>query len=133
MHMLWLEAKLNGKIRMFCASVHIQYFLLLVMIAVVIMIFYKREMLDDNVMLCGFMMTIPFQAIAFYVPVFSRLAGAVFINFLCPLIPRLVNSFDTRSQRIQAKTIAYVGLLAFHVYTLMIEEVLVPYVPFWAV
>ncbi len=109
------------------------FFLLLVMIAVVIMIFYKREMLDDNVMLCGFMMTIPFQAIAFYVPVFSRLAGAVFINFLCPLIPRLVNSFDTRSQRIQAKTIAYVGLLAFHVYTLMIEEVLVPYVPFWAV
>ena len=109
------------------------FFLLLLLIAIVLMIFYKKERRDDNAMLCGFMMTIPFQTVAFYVPVFSRLAGSVFINFLCPLIPRLVDSFDTRSQRIQAKTIAYAFLFMFHVYTLLIEEVLVPYVPFWAV
>lgn len=108
------------------------FFLLLVGLAVLIMLFFRREHKSDNAMLCGFLMTLPFQTIAFYVPVFSRLAGAVFINFACPLIAGMVSSFETRSQRVQAKTVAYVGLLLFHVYALIVDGVLLPYVPFWA-
>ena len=108
------------------------FFLLLIGLAVLIMIFFRREEKFDNAMLCGFLMTLPFQAIAFYLPVFSRLAGAVFINFACQLISNMLSSFETRSQRVQGKTIAYVGLLLFHVYALIVDGVLIPYVPFWA-
>ena len=96
------------------------------------MIFFRREKKHDNAMLCGFLMTLPFQTIAFYIPVFSRLSGAVFINFACPILSGMVGSFDTRSQRVQAKTLTYVGLLLFHVYALIVDGVLIPYVPFWA-
>lgn len=109
------------------------FFALLLIIAVVLMVFFRREHKEDNAMLCGFLMTLPFQALAFYIPVFSRLAGAVFINFLSPLFSTLVCSFKTQSQRIQARTVTYAVLFAFHLYTLIIEEVLVPYLPFWAV
>lgn len=107
-------------------------FAVMVLIAIMIMIFYKNSDRWDNTMQCGYLLTIPIQALAFYIPVFSRLAGAVFINFLCVLIPGLVYSFNTESQRIQAKTIAYVGMFVFYLYTLIIDNVLVPYVPFWA-
>jgi hypothetical protein len=60
------------------------------------------------------------------------LSGAVFLNFLCALIPATVHSFSTENQRVQAKTVAYAGLTLFYVYTLIIDNVLVPYVPFWA-
>ena len=107
-------------------------FVLLLGIAILVMLFFKQHTKYDNAMLCGYVMTIPLQSIAFYVPVFSRLSGSVFINFLCPVIPGLVNSFKTQSQRFQAKTVAYTVLLAFYVYTLIIEDFVVPYVPFWA-
>ena len=108
------------------------FFLLLIGLSVLIMIFFRREKKHDNAMLCGFLMTLPFQTIAFYIPVFSRLSGAVFINFACPILSGMVGSFDTRSQRVQAKTLTYVGLLLFHVYALIVDGVLIPYVPFWA-
>jgi hypothetical protein len=44
----------------------------------------------------------------------------------------MISSFETRSQRVQGKTIAYAGLFLFHVYALIVDGVLIPYVPFWA-
>ncbi len=111
-------------------------FALMLLIAVLLMFFFKHERSgkkEDNSMQCGYLFAIPLQALAFYMPIFSRLAGAVFINFLSPIFSSLVTSLKTESQRIQARSIIYVGLFAFHLYTLMIDDVLVPYLPFWAV
>jgi hypothetical protein len=107
-------------------------FAVMVLLAILFMLFFKNRDRDDTVMQCGFLMALPLQALAFYIPVFSRLSGAVFLNFLCALIPATVHSFSTENQRVQAKTVAYAGLTLFYVYTLIIDNVLVPYVPFWA-
>ncbi len=106
-------------------------FAMMVFIAILIMIFLKRRYESDNAMQCGYLMTLPIQALAFYIPVFARLAGSVFMNFLCVLIPGTVYSFETRNQVFQAKTVAYAGLFVFYLYTLFTNDVLVPYVPFW--
>ncbi len=108
-------------------------FAVMLLFAILIMAFFKKQKKSDNAMLCGYAMAIPIQALAFYLPVFSRLSGSVFMNFLCILIPGTVYSFETRSQRLQAKTVVYAGLSAFYVYILLVDEVLVPYIPFWAV
>ena len=107
-------------------------FAVMLVMAVFFMFFFKNREREDNSMQCGFLMALPLQALAFYIPVFSRLASAVFFNFICVLLPNTIFRLETRSQRLQANTVAYVGLLAFYLYT-MIDSVLVPYVPFWAV
>ncbi|MBP3370414.1 MAG: EpsG family protein [Clostridia bacterium] len=106
-------------------------FAVMILLAVLIMVFFKHRYDSDNAMQCGYLMTVPIQALAFYIPVFSRLAGSVFTNFLCVLIPGTVYSFEGRSQRIQAKTVAYAGLFVFYLYTLLTNDVIVPYVPVW--
>lgn len=108
-------------------------FAMMVFLALLIMEFFKQKNDSDNAMQCGYLMALPIQALAFYIPVFARLAGSVFMNFLCVLIPGTVYSFETRNQVFQAKTVAYVGLFAFYLYTLFNNDVLVPYIPFWAV
>lgn len=107
-------------------------FALMILFALVLMFFFKAQRKEDNAMQCGFLMSLPIQALAFYIPVFSRLSGAVFMNFFCILLPSTVSSLDTRSRRLQAKTVAYLGLSAFYVYTLITDNVLVPYIPFWS-
>ena len=106
-------------------------FAVMILCAVLVMLFLRRRYESDNAMQCGYLITLPIQAMAFYAPVFARIALAVFMNFLCILIPGIVYSFDSRSQRFQAKTVAYVGLFAFYLYTLFTNDVIVPYVPFW--
>lgn len=107
-------------------------FMVIFMFALVLMLFFKRTNDYDNVMQCGFLMALPIQAMAFYIPIFSRVSNAVFLNFLCPLVSGMVCSLKTRSQRIQAKVIVYAGLGAFYLYCLLTDHVLVPYVPVWA-
>lgn len=107
-------------------------FALILLFTLLLMFFFKAQKKEDNAMQCGFLMTLPVQALAFFIPVFSRLSGAVFINFLCILLPSTVSSLETRSRRLQAKTMAYLGLSAFYVYTLITDNVLVPYIPFWS-
>ena len=106
-------------------------FAFMILLAVLVMIFFKRRYDSDNAMQCGYIMTLPIQALAFYLPVFSRLAGSVFMNFLCILIPGTISSFNTKAQRIQAKTIAFCVLAAFYVYTLLTNYDIVPYVSMW--
>jgi hypothetical protein len=110
-------------------------FAVMLLFAILIMIFYKLDRSGkkgDTAMQCGFLFALPLQALSFYIPVFSRLAGAVFIHFLCALIPATVASFETRSQKFQARTIAYTGLLLFYLYVLLTDDYIVPYVPYWA-
>ena len=106
-------------------------FAFMMLFALLIAIFFKRRNESDNAMQCGYAMTLPIQALAFYLPVFSRLAGSVFMNFLCILIPGTVYSFETKSQRLQAKTVAYAILAVFYLYTLFTNHDIVPYVPMW--
>ena len=107
-------------------------FAVMMVLAVFFMFFFKNREREDNSMQCGFLMSLPLQALAFYLPIFSRLSGAVFFNFVCVLLPNTLSRIENRNQRFQANTVAYIGLLAFYLYT-MIDSVLVPYVPFWAV
>ena len=106
-------------------------FAVMMVLAVFFMFFFKNREREDNSMQCGFLMSLPLQALAFYLPIFSRLSGAVFFNFVCVLLPNTLSRIENRNQRFQANTVAYIGLLAFYLYT-MIDSVLVPYVPFWA-
>lgn len=106
-------------------------FAVMMVLAVFFMFFFKNRERVDNSMQCGFLMSLPLQALAFYLPIFSRLSGAVFFNFVCVLLPNTLSRIENRNQRFQANTVAYIGLLAFYLYT-MIDSVLVPYVPFWA-
>ena len=106
-------------------------FAVMMVLAVFFMFFFKNREREDNSMQCGFLMSLPLQALAFYLPIFSRLSGAVFFNFVCVLLPNTLSRIENRNQRFQANTVAYIGLFAFYLYT-MIDSVLVPYVPFWA-
>ena len=106
-------------------------FAVMMVLAVFFMFFFKNRERVDNSMQCGFLMSLPLQALAFYLPIFSRLSGAVFFNFVCVLLSNTLSRIENRNQRFQANTVAYIGLLAFYLYT-MIDSVLVPYVPFWA-
>ena len=106
-------------------------FAVMMVLAVFFMFFFKNREREDNSMQCGFLMSLPLQALAFYLPIFSRLSGAVFFNFVCVLLSNTLSRIENRNQRFQANTVAYIGLLAFYLYT-MIDSVLVPYVPFWA-
>ena len=107
-------------------------FAVMLVFAIFFMFFFKNREREDNSMQCAFLISIPLQALAFYIPIFSRVANAVFFNFVCVLLPNTLSRLETKSQRLQANTVAYVGLFAFYLYT-MIDSVLVPYVPFWAV
>jgi uncharacterized membrane protein len=107
-------------------------FAVMLLMAVLLMFFFKNRDRVDNSLQCAFLISLPLQALAFYIPVFSRLANAVFFNFICVLLPNALSSLETKSQRLQANTVVYLGLFAFYLYT-MIDSVLVPYVPFWTV
>ena len=106
-------------------------FAVMILLALVFMFFFKNKERVDNSIQCGFLLALPLQALAFYIPVFSRLATAVFFNFACILLPNMLSGIPGRNQKIQAYTVIYLGLFAFYAYT-MIGSVLVPYVPFWA-
>lgn len=107
-------------------------FAVMLMLAIIFMLFFKNEKKEDNALQCAFLLALPLQALAFHIPIFSRLSNAVFFNFACVLLPNMLSRVGGRNQRFQAYTVAYLGLFAFYAYT-MIDSVLVPYVPFWAV
>lgn len=106
-------------------------FAIMIALALVFMLFFNNSEREDNSLQCAFLMALPLQALAFHIPIFSRLANAVFLNFSCTILPNMLCRIDGKSQRFQANTVAYLGLFAFYAYT-MIDSVLVPYVPFWA-
>ena len=107
-------------------------FAVMLVIALLLMFFFKNRERVDNSLQCAFLISLPLQALAFYIPIFSRVAGAVFFNFVCVLLPNALSALDSKRYRLQANMVAYIGLFAFYLYT-MIGSVLVPYVPFWAV
>ena len=103
-----------------------------IIFVILLMFFFKNRERVDNSLQCAFLISLPLQALAFYIPIFSRVAGAVFFNFVCVLLPNALSALDSKRYRLQANMVAYIGLFAFYLYT-MIGSVLVPYVPFWAV
>ena len=107
-------------------------FAVMLVIALLLMFFFKNRERVDNSLQCAFLISLPLQALAFYIPIFSRVAGAVFFNFVCVLLPNALSALDSKRYRLQVNVVAYIGLFAFYLYT-MIGSVLVPYVPFWAV
>lgn len=107
-------------------------FAVMLALALIFMLFFKNSEQEDNSLQCAFLMALPLQALAFHIPIFSRLANAVFLNFSCAVLPNMLSRICGKNQRFQANTVAYIGLFAFYAYT-MIDSVLVPYLPFWSV
>ena len=105
-------------------------YLIIMFITILFTLMYKFEDKDESVFHWGFLFALMIQSVAFYMPLFSRVSNALFMNFLCVTFPPLINILSKKFSII-VKWLMVILMLALYIYSIDGNN-LIPFIPFWS-